>query len=76
MNTVVDGEGVTWTVSVAYEAADPTAAVEAAASTVRLAVLWFETANGRTASIRLPVRSVATLTNEDLLEMLAVALGR
>ena len=63
-------------VSVAYEAADPTAAVEATASRLRFAILWFETATGRTASMRLPARSVAQLSDEEMLELLAVAVSR
>ena len=43
---------------------------------VTLAVVWFETVTGRTASVHLPAGSLATLHDEDLSEFLRVAVAR
>jgi hypothetical protein len=43
---------------------------------VTLAVIWFETASGRTASVYLPAGSLALLADEDLGEFLRLAVAR
>ena len=41
-----------------------------------VAVLWFETDSGRTASAHMPVGSLEAVSDEDLLEFLRVAVAR
>ena len=43
---------------------------------VTLAVVWFETESGRTASVHLPAGSLDLLADEDLTEFLRVAVAR
>ena len=43
---------------------------------VALAVVWFETDSGRTASVHLPAGSLDLLVDEDLTEFLRVAVAR
>ena len=43
---------------------------------VTLAVVWFETASGRTASVHLPAGALASLADEDLTEFLRLAVAR
>ena len=43
---------------------------------ITLAVVWFETESGRTASVHLPAGSLASLDDEDLAEFLRVAVAR
>jgi len=43
---------------------------------MHLAVVWFETASGRTASAHIPAGSLEAVTDEDLLEFLKIAVAR
>ena len=43
---------------------------------ITLAVVWFETQSGRTASVHLPAGALASLADEDLAEFLRVAVAR
>ena len=67
-----DTEGVAWTVSEAYDIGSNNSA-----SPIRtLTVLWFETADGRTATAHVPQGSMASLIDEDLLELLRIGKER
>ena len=70
--TIVDAEGVRWTVSEAYQFD----VVDSGTSIRMMTVLWFETATGRTASAYMPQGSMDVLTDEDLTELLRVGTTR
>ena len=74
--TITDEGGVVWTVSEAYRFAGEPWPLTEGGSTLTLAVVWFETASGRTASVHLPAGSLDTLHDEDLREFLRVAVAR
>jgi hypothetical protein len=71
--TIVDAEGVRWTVSEAYLF---DVSLDASTAVPKLAVLWFETASGRTASVYIPPGALEVLNDEDLLELLRVGTER
>ena len=76
MRTIVDTHGVTWMVTEAYQmTGERIASARVPAGTV-VTVLWFETQSGRTASAHLPAGSLASVSDEDLLEFLRVAIAR
>ena len=72
----VDAEGVAWVVTEAYRFTSTVHSPGNAPRTIALAVLWFETASGRTASVHLPAGCLELLSDEDLLEFLTVAMAR
>ena len=72
----VDAEGVTWVITEAYRFTSAVHSPGTVPRTMALAVLWFETTSGRTASIHLPSGCFELLSDEDLLEFLAVAIAR
>ena len=76
LRTIRDEGGVEWTVSEAYRFAGESSPLAEGGQTVTLAVVWFETETGRTASVHLPAGSLATLEEEDLMEFLRIAVGR
>jgi hypothetical protein len=76
MRTITDEGGVAWRVSEAYRfSPEPWPLVEGG-STITLAVVWFETDSGRTASVHLPAGALEKLGDEDLTEFLRVAIAR
>ena len=72
----VDAEGVTWAVTEAYRFTSAVHSAGDAPRTMTLAVVWFETASGRTASIHLPAGCLKLLSDEELLEFLRIAMER
>jgi hypothetical protein len=76
VRTITDDGGVTWTVTEAYQFANEPWPLVEGGPAVTLAVVWFETESGRTASVHLPVGSVDSLIDEDLTEFLRVAIAR
>lgn len=76
MRTITDAGGVIWTVSEAYQFPSDRNISGAAAAQASLAVLWFETESGRTASAHLPAGSLESVADEDLLEFLRLAVAR
>ena len=76
MRMITDDQGVAWTVTEAYRFAGEPWPLTEGGATITLAVVWFETASGRTASVHLPAGSVAELVDEDLTEFLRVAIAR
>ena len=76
MRTIVDKAGVTWTVTEAYQMTGDRTASSGVPAGTALAVLWFETQSGRTASAHLPAGSLELVSDEDLLEFLRLAVER
>ena len=76
LRRITDEGGVAWTVSEAYRFAGEPWPLSEGGRPITLAVMWFETASGRTASVHLPAGSLATLDDEDLAEFLRVAIAR
>jgi hypothetical protein len=76
MRTITDDGGVAWTVTEAYRFAGEPWPLTEGGDAVTLAVVWFETESGRTASVHLPAGSLETLDDEDLTEFLRVAVAR
>jgi hypothetical protein len=76
MRTITDRAGVTWTVTEAYQFSGDRNAAPDRGSLVTLAVLWFETDSGRTASAHIPAGSLDSVSDEDLLEFLRIAVAR
>jgi hypothetical protein len=76
MRTIVDKAGVTWTVTEAYQMTGDRGASSRVPAGTTVAVLWFETQSGRTASAHLPAGSLESVSDEDLLEFLRVAIAR
>lgn len=76
VRTIVDKAGVTWTVTEAYQMTAERGASSRVPAGQTVAVLWFETQSGRTASAHLPAGSLASVSDEDLLEFLCVAVAR
>ena len=76
MRTIVDKAGVTWTVTEAYQMTAERGASSRVPAGTTVAVLWFETQSGRTASAHLPAGSLGSVSDEDLLEFLRVAVAR
>ena len=72
----VDAEGVTWIVVEAYRFTRAVPSPPGAPQMASFALLWFETGSGRTASAHLPAGCLGRLSDEDLLEFLAVATAR
>lgn len=76
VRTIVDTNGVEWSVTEAYQmTGDRVASARVPAGTT-VTVLWFETQSGRTASAHLPAGSLHSVSDEDLLEFLRVAISR
>ena len=76
MRTIIDDHGVAWTVTEAYRFAGEPWPLTEGGTAITLAVVWFETASGRTASVHLPAGSISELADEDLTEFLRVAVAR
>lgn len=76
MRTITDLTGVTWTVSEAYKLPGDRSVSRATPVRSDLAVLWFETESGRTASAHIPAGSLNVVSDEDLLEFLRLAVAR
>lgn len=76
LRTITDDAGIAWTVSEAYRFAGEPWPLSEGGPPVTLAVVWFETETGRTASVHLPAGSLMTLDDEDLAEFLRVAVAR
>ena len=76
MRTIVDKAGVTWTVTEAYQMTGDRGALSRAPAGTTIAVLWFETQSGRTASAHLPAGSLDSVSDEELLEFLRIAVAR
>jgi hypothetical protein len=74
--TITDDQGVAWTVTEAYRFASEPWPLSEGGVPITLAVVWFETESGRTASAHLPAGSVSILVDEDLTEFLRVAVAR
>ena len=76
MRTIRDRAGVVWNVTEAYQFTGERSRASTSASTVTLSVLWFETESGRTASAHVPAGSLESVSDEDLVEFLSVAVAR
>ena len=76
VRTIVDTAGVSWTVTEAYQMTGDRGASSRVPAGTTVAVLWFETESGRTASAHLPAGSLASVSDEDLLEFLRIAIDR
>ena len=76
MRTITDDSGVAWAVSEAYRFSPEPWPLTEGGPTITLAVVWFETDSGRTASVHLPAGALASLDDEDLAEFLRVAIAR
>ena len=76
MRTITDAAGVLWTVTEAYSFPSERSSSGARAAQVSLAVVWFETESGRTASAHIPAGSLESVSDEDLLEFLRIAVAR
>ena len=76
MRTIRDTAGVTWNVTEAYQFTGERNRAATNSSAVTLAVLWFETDSGRTASAHVPAGSLDSVSDEDLLEFLTIAVAR
>ena len=76
MRTITDASGVIWTVTEAYQFASDRNMARSAAAQASVAVLWFETESGRTASAHIPAGSLELVSDEDLLEFLRLAVAR
>ena len=77
MRTITDPAGVVWTVTEAYHfSSGGRNTGRSAADPSSLAVLWFENDNGRTASAHIPAGSLESVSDEDLLEFLRLAVAR
>ena len=72
---VTDRSGVVWSVTEAYEVAN-NSPHDLRRPEARVAMLWFETESGRTASALIPGRSLDRMDDEDILEFLQVAIER
>ncbi len=76
MRTITDAGGVIWTVTEAYQFPSDPQGARAATAHASLAVLWFETESGRTASAHIPAGALESVSDEDLLEFLRMAVAR
>ena len=76
LRTIIDDGGIAWTVTEAYRFAGEPWPLAEGGDPITLAVVWFETDSGRTASVHLPAGSLASLLDEDLAEFLRVAVAR
>ena len=76
VRTIIDAAGVAWTVTEAYQMTGDRGASSRVPVGTTVAVLWFETQSGRTASAHLPAGSLESASDEDLLEFLRVAIAR
>ena len=76
MRTIKDLSGVSWTVTEAYQFPSDRNVATASPTQLSLAVLWFETDSGRTASAHIPAGSLDSVSDEDLLEFLRIAVAR
>lgn len=76
MRTIVDKAGVTWTVTEAYQMTGDRMASSRVPAGTTVAVLWFETQSGRTASAHLSAGSLESVSDDALLEFLRVAVER
>ena len=76
MRTITDAAGVTWHVTEAYQFSGERNRAATHAAPVTLAVLWFETDSGRTASAHAPAGSLESVSDEDLLAFLSLAVAR
>jgi len=76
MRTITDTAGTTWTVTEAYQLTGKRNGSSKKGRAVTLAVLWFENDSGRTASAHLPAGTLDSVSDDDLLEFLRLAVAR